>query len=668
MKKAKKGSKPSKPRRSQRNRQPKSVRRRAKVKAVAKALPNLPRLRAVFALRKLEGQLSSDVISDGSIAAKFEIPTHKPANLGPDITVHQDRLLTAFRDVLAGKRVTAIVDENGKRLQVKVSVAENGTARIVVNKMGFAFTHAGLLSPDRDSRRAFLDRYLKEQSLANVYADELRSLVSKQAMTDEDFATAVGILSGSPESFVQSIKAKVTVRDLSNADLMPENEQHWDNLVAPRRNSETLEEFLRVECEEQRARAFHENPVSAYFASSLSWCAPSLVPVDKIQALPADVTLNLVERTSSLSDHFAVTGTFEICADRLVADARFEAAGTKLLDQLFGDMQQLLERCTFFAAIFTLTLVRLAQHHYLRRKPPFWRRITAAANASLVTRACGADNAEKLFEWVVEHSGKPFLFSTLLEEVSEPRWKPEWASGNHLIADAFGRVDAALKKMPEATRPAAWGARIEKAREWIIEKHFELFAILPAIGESARCRQPTLEETLGFHDSFQKLCDEPTVDALIDCTPGIYVLGVPKEVAIACHTVLAHLQKTSARLTDTNAKFALQLLSYIAVLVQDEALADAIGQFALEKVRELKNDESTVEIILRLVECSSAYADRTKAADTLARRLESVSFLAKLSASVDLHDSLKQLQLLEGLLSQRLGRALAAARLARSAA
>src|SRR5206468_1951387 len=158
------------------------------------------------------------------------------------------------------------------------------------------------------------------------------------------------------------------------------------------------------------------------------------------------------------------------------------------------------------AAIFTLTLVRLAQHHHLRRKPPFWRRITAAANASLVTRACGTDNAEKLFEWVVDHWGKPFLFSTLLEEVSEPRWKLEWASGNHLIADAFGRVDAALKKMPEAARPVEWVGRIEKARDWITERHFELFVILPAIGESARRKQPTLEETSGFRDSFEKLC------------------------------------------------------------------------------------------------------------------------------------------------------------------
>lgn len=177
------------------------------------------------------------------------------------------------------------------------------------------------------------------------------------------------------------------------------------------------------------------------------------------------------------------------------------------------------------------------------------------------------------------------------------------------------------------------------------------------MGESARRKQPAMDETYAFRDSFQKLCDEPTVDALINCTPGIYVLGVPKEVRAACHAVLEHLQKTSARLDDDNIKFALQLLSYAAVLAQDENLADSVGQFAIEKVRELNDDELTGEIICRLAECSSAYTDRKKAAETLARWLEAVSFLAKPSASIDLHDSLNHLQLLEDSLSERLGRA-----------
>jgi hypothetical protein len=608
--------------------------------------------------------LSSDVIADGIIATKFKIPTHKPANLGTGISLRQYKLLNAFRDVLAGKRVTFIVDENDKRLPAKVSIAENGTAQIVVNEKGFAFAYAGLLSPNMKARRAYLDRYLKERTLAGVYADRLRSLVSKPRMTDEDFLAAVGILSGSPESFVQSIRAKVTSRDLSNADLLPEDERHWDNLVAPWRDSKTLDEFLRVEVEEELVRAFRENPVRAFFAASLWYCAPGLISFDKIKALPADTILDIVERASSLPDHFAVAGAFEVCADRLLTDARFEAAGTRLLDQLLGDMAQLKERCTFFAAIFTLTVARLAQHQHFRRKPAFWRRITAAANASLVTRACGTNNAERLFKWAVDQSGKPYVFTTLLEEVSEARWKPEWLSGNHLVADAFGRIDTALKNIPEAFRPAEWVARMKKARKWIAEKHFELFSILPAIGESARRNQPGLDETYAFREAFRKLCDESTVHALIDCTPGIYVLGVPKEAAAACQVVVAHLQKTSARLTDKNTKFALQLLSYVAVLAQDESLADSVAQFAIEKVRELKDDDSTLEIVCRLIECSSAYADRVKAAERLARRLEAVSLLAKPSASIDLRDSLSHLKLLDALLSERLGRALAVARLA----
>ena len=220
--------------------------------------------------------------------------------------------------------------------------------------------------------------------------------------------------------------------------------------------------------------------------------------------------------------------------------------------------------------------------------------------------ACGTGNAEAFLQWVVEHSGKPFVFSTLFEEVAEPRWKSDWLSGNHLISDTFGRIDAAVRKIPEASRPAEWVARIEKTREWISEQHFEPLSVLPAIGESARRKQPALEETYPFHSSFQKLCDKPSVDALIDCTPGIYILGVPKEVTAACHIVLAHLQKTFFDLTENNTQFALQLLSYVAVLAQDEGLVDSVAQFAVEKVRELNNGDSTLEIICRLVECSGA--------------------------------------------------------------
>jgi hypothetical protein len=97
-------------------------------------------------------------------------------------------------------------------------------------------------------------------------------------------------------------------------------------------------------------------------------------------------------------------------------------------------------------------------------------------------------------------------------------------------------------------------------------------------------------------------------------------------------------------------------------------LAVSIAEFCVEKTRELPADGSTLEIVCRLVECSSANADRNQAMETLARRLERVAFLAPPETLHDLHDSIRHLQILDQRLSSRLGIAVAASRLGRNRA
>jgi len=438
--------------------------------------------------------------------------------------------------------------------------------------------------------------------------------------------------------------------------------------VAPWSVSKTLEEFLSSECEAERAALLAENPVRAFYTSSLSYCGPALVPTDKFRTVVSDVMLQVLERAVPLPDHFAVAGAFEICGDWVSRDSRFEAVGVKLLDQLLSDMAVLKEKCTFYAAIFAMTLARLAQHQTLRRKPPFWRRVTAAAHASLVVRACGSNNADNLFEWVMEHSGKAFLFSALLEGVQEPRWKPDWLTTNHLVADAFGRADASVNKIPEQARPRAWVERITKAREWIADNHLELFCVLPAIGESARKKQPAQEETYGFRPYYQKFCDGPNADTLLMCGPGFHTVGVTKEALGACHAVMSQLRKDGSRWNEGDTRYVLQTLSSVSVQMQDAALADSVAEFCIEKTRELVDGDSTLEIVCRLIECASANPNHVDAMKVLASRLEAVGFLAPASALIDLYDSLSNLQLLDDTLSRCLGKAMAASRLGHKAA
>lgn len=611
--------------------------------------------------------VQSDVMSDGRVPEKYAIPTHRPATLGPNIKLPQDEMLAAFRDVLAGKRPKPLKDDNGKTIKATVTIESNGTARIKVDNAIFAFTYAGLLSSDPKQRLESLEIYLEEHTLADIHADALRSKVIQSTFSDEDFLSVVETLLTTQESFVQTVKAAVAARELTNSDLLPNDPRYWDNLVAPSVDSETLETFLNAECEAERTRLLIADPIRAFRVISLSFCAPALVPIDKFKALPKPSLLEILQIAASLPDHFAQAGAFEICASAFEQDEHFEVAGLKLLDRLL-DMETLRNRCLSYASAFVMTSARLAQHSTLSQKPAFWRRVTTSAHSSLVLRACGFGNADNLYEWAMEHSGKTFLFSVLLEMDREPRWKADWLTGKHLVADAFGRVETAINKIPEESRPEAWLERLAKAREWIAENSVELFAVLPAIGESAPRKMPSDDELYVFRPAYDRLAAEPTATNLLLCAVGFYTAGVTEKALQACHAIVTRLQKDAIRWDDDDTQYVLQVLAFVAIQTKDAGLAGSVAEFCVEKIRELPVDGSTLDIVCRLVECASANSDRDQAMEALARRLESVTFLAPPLALNDLHDSLRHLQLLDSRLSSSLGRAVAAARLGRKAA
>lgn len=608
-------------------------------------------------------------MADGSVSKKYGIPTHRPAQLGSGTSLNQEQLLQAFRLILSGKKPRPLVDDNGKPIKAAITFEGDGSARLKTAAGVFSFGRAGLLSPNQRQRLDYLEGYLSGSTIATKYADQLRAKVGASDLSDEEFLNVVEVLSTSQESFLQAIKARTATRDLSNSDLLPDDCRYWDSLIAPCERSTTLAEFLVAECRAERSALMKGDIRKAFFAISLSFCAPGTVPVEQFREVSPDALMPTLERASALPDHFAVTGAFEICADWIGRDSRATPIGVKLLDQLFSDMERLKQRCAFYAGVFVMTLARLAQHEVLRRKTAFWRRVTTAAHASLVLRACGAENGESLFKWAMEQSGKLFLFSVALEGREEPRWRPDWLTSIHLIADAVGRAAAAVEKIPKEMRPEVWAERISQAREWISSRNAELMTMFPAIGESARRKTLLTEvETGTAKPLYDEFVAAPSAQTLLMCGPAFFTIGLTVPTLRSCHLVIDQLKKEAARWSANDTQYVLQLLSFAAMQAQDVSLANKVADFCMEKARELPHDDTTLELVWRIIECASSYADKTEAMTFLSRRLETISILVQPSTLPDLHDSLVHLQLLDPVLSPGLGRAVAACRLGRMAA
>jgi hypothetical protein len=83
------------------------------------------------------------------------------------------------------------------------------------------------------------------------------------------------------------------------------------------------------------------------------------------------------------------------------------SVGTRLLEQAFAPMEKLEGRCAVFRSAFVIATARLATHEELRRRPVYWRRLAAAAHASLVVRTLGIEGADhrKLLEWAIKVAG-----------------------------------------------------------------------------------------------------------------------------------------------------------------------------------------------------------------------------------------------------------------------
>src|SRR5262249_31830326 len=153
--------------------------------------------------------------------------------------------------------------------------------------------------------------------------------------------------------------------------------------------SGTLAEFIDHELVEERISRIADDPKIAVATISATFASPELVPFVLMQNLKPDELLEGLRSLLGFSDPFALTGAFEICADRAATDARFVELGNAILDQLLQDQKRLRSELTTYATAFVIATSHLAEHESLRKEPVFWRRLVATAHASLVTRILG---------------------------------------------------------------------------------------------------------------------------------------------------------------------------------------------------------------------------------------------------------------------------------------
>ena len=293
------------------------------------------------------------------------------------------------------------------------------------------------------------------------------------------------MLKSSPESFTERLADKLRRQEGENriapVDVLPDDDRYWNHLLPPVVGSAMLADYIGKELHAAWQAGLEADSVRALHALATTFAAPELVPRSLLQGVNADAAVAAIEAVSKVEDPFSLVGAFEICADRATEDQRFVALGDRLLDNLFGDMQRLMGACALFGAIFIIATAHFATHKTLQRGPVFWRRLAAAAHASLVVRVCGGNgiDPEGMISWATRLFGDAYFLAVVSDFAVEPQWRPEWILPKILVADLFGRAVGAWRQLPQEAAPPSWKERIEKAYAWIVAEQIGAFAQYP---------------------------------------------------------------------------------------------------------------------------------------------------------------------------------------------
>jgi hypothetical protein len=320
-----------------------------------------------------------------------------------------------------------------------------------------------------------------------------------------------------------------------------------------------------------------------------------------------------------------------------------------------------------FAAVFVLSVAKIAKDERLNTKPVFWRRLAAASHALLVVRSCGVTEIEplELIKWSMRQSGDAYILSVLCDFRTDPQWRPEWIDPNILVADVCGRAGSAWSRIPKDKVPASWTERIDKLSSWINEKRYYFSMQYPAVMQGARRPVPLLSEIpADIAELYAELMKEPSVDHLLRMTPAIHMFGPPPEITETMHKLIGIIRAASSADEDGRMASAIGLLSHVAALLRDTNLGNAVAETCIERIAMDERRETVLEAVHRLIECSAAETENAAARLFLSRKLEQVCYtIRKPELLAEIVASTEQLKLISPELNCALGRALAIAKL-----
>ncbi|WP_180901453.1 hypothetical protein [Martelella soudanensis] len=341
----------------------------------------------------------------------------------------------------AGSAPENITDDTGGIWQLAFD-AEAGEPFLTKGDQRVPLGGLWYVAADDTTRRSMLEQLFSENRAVGADLDRWRELLTEGPIDFEEIEAFHEDVARTPTQVVLGIRTGMAEGSSTQESLTPKGLHYYERLVGAHGTATTLTSFSEGPARDHVTSLLAWNAEEGLRQALLSGSQSSLTP-----ALPDGFDVTVLERViawvAARGDRISQTSAFELgvrhLRDRPELMPFLVSIATQIRDD---DPEDENGRLLLLSNLFIFVDGSLAHLGHLRNVPPFWRRIAATAQASMIEREYvrGGISPASSTRWMNGGRGTPFYLQNSIDGRLEPRWLPDFATPHQWKQELASRL------------------------------------------------------------------------------------------------------------------------------------------------------------------------------------------------------------------------------------
>ena len=555
--------------------------------------------------------IRQELLKDSDFRDEYELPTDATI-VFDDITIQLSEISNAVKKVLSENSSEEVTDSNQKKWQVKnISPAGKLPNLIMCSDIERNLPHSfNTLSPVKDTRLSSLELVSQNFNLPAIEKEKWRQILACRELSNEEIFVFEDAVRFTPMNIARILNGEISSGESTISSIVPPSRDYYDRLVGKYDGSPSVREYAAGSGRTLFDQLSDWQPYEGFLLSLLLSSHSSLTDEIKIDRLSCDELTKAYGFLVEHGDRISQLGAIEVGLKVLHENPELTQPVIHLIERIRDDAAE--EPGSGFQLVSTLFSFvdgELARTMLLSDTPPFYRRLAALAQASLIHRqlVVSSIDIDRFCALIPDDRRFQHFLQSLTDMRREPCWDPRFATASQIKSEFVGRIVISADRFQDKLENSPVQSLLYTEDEKSIRAYSQLlFSYLPGPLEGAEKTQVQLPSELADIIRNQLKSDPTQPSSFVTLVNYGLVFGLSRELTCLAVDVLrtAHYRLTNVEDSEQLAA-TLYGLATVAAATRSTELSDAI-RIVVRRYRSDANFTLSIQTVMNICLISAA--------------------------------------------------------------